>query len=172
MVTPLHIPLKRFVRVPSRWLDGHARQRSWSFSLTAASDKSDCRRDPRIPAYTPTCAHRIMSKVEGRALACVHPVSNMAVTSPLRLTGLLVAGLFLFCVLQGVQVTPGDAAQRALNVQAESLRAAGCNHLISRDWSALPPQCKRAVHVSSGNDQKPIGNGSRKPEACKVDHCE
>lgn len=96
----------------------------------------------------------------------------MAVSSPLRLIDLLVAGLFLFCVLRGVQATPGDAVQRVLNVQAESLRAAGCNHLMSRDWSALPPQCRRAVHVGPGNDQRPIGNGSRKPEACKLDHCE
>jgi hypothetical protein len=93
----------------------------------------------------------------------------MDVTSPSRLTGLLVAGLFLFCVLPGVQATPDDALQRVLNVQAESLRAAGCNRLASRDWGALPPQCKGAVHISSGNDQKPIGNGSRKPEACKLD---
>jgi hypothetical protein len=96
----------------------------------------------------------------------------MTVTSPSRLAGLLVAGVFSFCVLQGVQATPDDAVQRVLNVQAESLRAAGCNHLTSRDWGALPPQCKRAVHVGPGNDQRPIENGSRKPEACKLDYHE
>jgi hypothetical protein len=46
----------------------------------------------------------------------------MDVMSPMKVSGVLLAGLFyLFCILQGVPAIP-ENTQQILNVQAESLR--------------------------------------------------
>jgi hypothetical protein len=44
-------------------------------------------------------------------------------------------------------------------MEAESRVLAGCNHLDSRDWSALPAPCKTAVKTSGGGS---LQNCSRK----------